>query len=87
MSEYEITRSLASWKETQSTSYLVVGNQLVNPINVLDIITCRSNSISLKQLNIKKQHTFRFIIPLITNWQLLIGKHFMENKKIQGKLT
>ena len=30
MSEYEITRSLAAWKRTQSASYLVVGGQRVN---------------------------------------------------------
>ena len=30
MSEYEITRSLLTWKETQSTSYLVVDNQRIN---------------------------------------------------------
>ena len=30
MSEYDITRSLASWKRTQSKSYLVVGSQCVN---------------------------------------------------------
>ena len=33
MSEYEITRSLAPWKGTQSTSYLVVGSQRVKQEN------------------------------------------------------
>ena len=30
MSEYDITRSLAPWKETKSLSYFVVGRQHIN---------------------------------------------------------